>query len=86
MPKTLRAVFDGKVLRPEEPVDLKANTRYLVTIEREEDEEEKPDKHEAYPLTEVLRLATDMGVTDLSTRHSWYAHGRLEVDQGGTCP
>lgn len=95
MPKTLRAVFDGKVLRPEEPVDLKANTRYLLTIEREEDEEGKPDKEdeegkpdkdEPYPLTEVLRLATDMGVTDLSTRHSWYAHGRLEVEQGGTCP
>ena len=86
MPKTLRVVFDGRVLRPEEPVDLKANTRYLVTIEREEDDEEKPDKHEPYPLTEVLRLATDKGVTDLSTRHSWYAHGRLEVDQGGTCP
>jgi hypothetical protein len=25
-----------------------------------------------------------MGVTDLSTRHSWYAHGRLEGDTRGT--
>jgi hypothetical protein len=25
-----------------------------------------------------------MGVTDLSTRHSWYAHGHLEGDTRGT--
>jgi len=26
---------------------------------------------EPYPLTETRRLAVDMGVTDLSTRHDW---------------
>lgn len=83
MAKTLRAVFDGEVLRPEEPVDLKPNTRYVVTIEREEEGEETGEEG-AYPLTEILGLATDMGVTDLSTRHSWYAHGRLEDDRRGT--
>ena len=79
MVKTLRVVFDGQALRPEEPVDLKPNARYMVTIDREE-EGPKIDKEEPYPLTEILKLATDMGVTDLSTRHSWYAHGRLEDD------
>ncbi len=29
--KTLHAVFDGKVLRPEEVVNLEPNVRYLVT-------------------------------------------------------
>ena len=29
MTKRLRAVFDGETLRPEEPVDLKPNTRYV---------------------------------------------------------
>lgn len=82
MAKTLRATFDGEVLRPEGPVDLKPNTRYLVTIERQE--EEKGGEQGGYPLTEILRLATDMGVTDLSTRHSWYAHRRLEDDGRGT--
>jgi len=77
MSKTLRAVFDGKVLRPEEPADLKPNARYLLTIEREEEAKEAHDG-QTYPLTEILRLATDMGVTDLSTRHTEYAHGRLE--------
>ena len=83
MPKSVRAVFDGEVLRPEEPVDLKPNARYVVTIEREEEGKETGEKG-VYPLTEILRLATDMGITDLSTRHSWYAHGRLEDDNGGT--
>lgn len=81
MAKTLRATFDGEVLRPEGPVDLKPNTRYLVTIERQEEEKRG---EQGYPLTEILRLATDMGVTDLSTRHSWYAHRRLEDDGRGS--
>jgi hypothetical protein len=81
MAKTLRAVFDGEVLRPEKPLDLKPNTWYLVSIEREEGER---FAEEAYPLTEILKWATDMGVTDLSTRHSWYAHGRLEDEAGET--
>jgi hypothetical protein len=85
MTKTLRAIFDGEVLRPEEPVDLKPNARYVVTIEREEVGAEAGETDD-YPLTKIGRLATDMGVTDLSSRHSWYAHGRLEDDGGGTQP
>ena len=82
MNKSVRAVFDGEVLRPEEPVDLKPNARYVVTIEREEERKEKGEES-TYPLTEIGRYATDMGITDFSTRHSWYAHGRLENDGGG---
>jgi len=37
MAKSVRAVFDGEVLRPEETVDLKPNVRYLVIIEREDE-------------------------------------------------
>jgi len=33
---TLHAHFDGKVLTPEEPVDLKPNVRYRITIEDDE--------------------------------------------------
>ncbi len=75
---TLRfhAVFDGEALRPEVPVDLTPHTRYLLTVEREGTQVETHDAAE-YPLTEILKLATDMSVTDLSTRHSWYAHGKL---------
>ncbi len=34
--KTMHAIFDGKVLRPEESVNLETNVRYLITIERQE--------------------------------------------------
>lgn len=33
MTRTLEATFDGSVLRPDEPLDLKPNTRVRVTIE-----------------------------------------------------
>ena len=66
MTKTLRAIFDGDVLRPEGAVDLQPNTWYVVTVEREE---EAKAEEETYPLTQILSLATDMGITDLSTRH-----------------
>lgn len=33
MTKTVEAVFDGEVLRPDEPIDLEPNTRVRVTIE-----------------------------------------------------
>ncbi len=39
--KTIHAIFDGKVLRPEESVDLEPNVRYLVTIERKEEQSQK---------------------------------------------
>ena len=80
MTKTLRAIFDGNVLRPEGSVDLQPNTWYVVTVEREEGEK---TEGEIYPLTKILTLATDMGVTDLSTRHNWYAHGHREDDERG---
>ena len=53
----------------------------MVTVEREA--EEKAEE-ETYPLTKILTLATDMGLTDLSIRHTWYAHGHREDDKRGT--
>lgn len=34
MDKTLTAVFDGSVLRPDDSADLEPNTRYVITIHR----------------------------------------------------
>jgi hypothetical protein len=76
MAQTVRARFDGEVLRPEQPVDLEPNTTYVVTIEREVSAEDGTED-EIYPLTAIGRLATDMGVTDLSMRHSRYVHSRI---------
>lgn len=33
MSRTIEAVYDGEVLRPEEPLELQANTRVRITIE-----------------------------------------------------
>ena len=82
MAKTVSAVFDGEVLRLEQPVDLQPNTTYVVTIEREVSAEEGGE--EAHPLSEIRRLAVDMGVTDLSSRHGWYAHGSVTDERSGT--
>ncbi|MCL0066206.1 hypothetical protein M1N79_04950, partial [Dehalococcoidia bacterium] len=79
-------VFDGKVLKPEGAVDLEVGTRYILTVERTTEaralREEPP-----YPLTQILEIATDMGVDDLSTKHDWYAHGRRDDEtarEGGS--
>jgi predicted DNA-binding antitoxin AbrB/MazE fold protein len=38
MTKTLHAIYDGKVFRPEKQLDLKPNTRVCMTIEVSEGE------------------------------------------------
>ncbi|MGH9907662.1 MAG: hypothetical protein ACRD8U_19000 [Pyrinomonadaceae bacterium] len=77
MSTIFHATFDGKVLHPEEDVNLKPNTRYLVIINDEKQESESDDQGE-YPLTAVLSLATDMGITDFAENHDYYAHGRAK--------
>ena len=76
MSKTLEAMFDGEVLRPDDKTGLQPNTRYRITVEQAEDA--NPPDASAYPLSVILELATDMGVTDLAARHDHYAHSKLE--------
>ncbi len=78
MVKRVSAIFDGKALLPDEPVDLKPNTRVVLTIESADGDQ--ASEAGDYPLTRIGRLATDMGVTDLSTRHGEYAHGALDAE------
>lgn len=77
MTKTVQVVYDGKVLRPQSPVDLEPNTSYLVTIELAVPAQPEP-LTEPYPLSEIAAIATDMGTADLATQHDRYAHGRVE--------
>ncbi len=62
MSQRLHAVFDGRVLLPEESGGLQTNKRYLVTVEDAGEEQ--------YPLTTLATLADDLGVTDLAERHN----------------
>lgn len=41
MSKTLHVLFDGKVLRPKGPTDLKPDTHYVITIQPEEPSDKK---------------------------------------------
>ena len=68
--KTLHAVFDGKVLKPEEgAVDLEQNVRYVVTIERKEAVGKQS-------LWDVLRefSGTVEGPEDWSEEHDHYLY------------
>jgi hypothetical protein len=83
MAQTVRAIFDGEVLRPQQPVNLQANTTYVVTIESEAPMgAELDDDSEEYPLTLIGRFATDLGITDFAARHDFYAHGRVPDEDG----
>lgn len=76
MAQAVRALFDGHVLRPEQPIDLGPGTTDVVSIEGVASAAGGLPAAAPYPLTEIARLAVDMGVDDLATRHDRYAHGR----------
>ncbi len=84
MATTFRAVFDGEVLRPEEPLPLRADTTYVITVNGEApaaaSTEAEAEPEEPYALAEIGRLAVDMGIEDFAERHDWYIHGRLPDD------
>jgi hypothetical protein len=73
MQRTVHVIFDGEVLRPEEPLDLRPNGRYLVTIQEQASE---PTGAEAPGmLDDLLDLITDFGVSDLAAQHDHYLYG-----------
>ncbi|HEX6184709.1 MAG TPA: antitoxin family protein [Pyrinomonadaceae bacterium] len=70
MSKTLEAVFDGEVLRPDEPIDLEPNTRVRVTIE--------PAVEPRYEPKSFLRTARSLnlqGPPDWAARLDEYLYG-----------
>jgi hypothetical protein len=73
MQRSIHVVFDGKVLRPEEPLDLKPNGRYVVTIEGESSGPECSG--EPGILDDLHDLVTDFGVNDLAAQHDHYLYG-----------
>lgn len=72
MRRTIVAVFDGEVLRPQEPLDLQRGARYTITIE------ELPDGepfHEPGVLDDLLEFSVDTGIEDLAEQHDHYLYG-----------
>jgi hypothetical protein len=74
MTKTLQAVFDGQVLRPEEPLDLKPNTPVRITIDTGTGK--KSQEQSFLQAARDLRLE---GPADWSSRIEEYLYGR-ELD------
>ncbi|HSN87733.1 MAG TPA: antitoxin AF2212-like protein [Thermoanaerobaculia bacterium] len=58
MTKTLEAMFDGEVLRPDEPLEMDPNTRVRITLEIKDRKRLSPE--------EILTLATSVydGLTE----------------------
>ena len=71
MEKKLRVLFDGEALHPEEPVDLEPNAHYIVTIEKEHLREQPSNR----ALQNILKRATDLGISDLADQHNHYLYG-----------
>jgi hypothetical protein len=63
-PHSFYAVFDGSVLRPDEPIELEPNTRVRLTIELDPNLE----NNEAESFLRVARSLNLEGPRDWSTR------------------
>lgn len=75
MTKTLEATFDGKVLHPDEPLELAPDTRVRITIETTEQTEREP--------VSFLKTARELnleGPPDWSERFEEYLYKRENND------
>ena len=63
MTKTLDAVYDGRFLLPEEPLDLQPNTRVRITVETESAPQAEP-----YSFLNTARALRLEGPPDWSER------------------
>lgn len=75
MGKTIHAIFDGKVLCPEEPIKLKPNTHVLITIENTD-----IPKKASYSFFQTARSLNLKGPSDWSTKLDDYLYGKENDD------
>ena len=76
---TVNAHFDGKVIVPDEPLDLAPNQPLIVRIERVGDE---PGSSDESALIWLATNAVDNEAlpADLADRHDDYLYGRSSTD------
>ena len=70
MVKTLEAVFDGTVFRPEEPLPLEPNTRVRITVETLSSANDTPRA-----LLQTARSLQLEGPADWSSNLDQYLYG-----------
>ncbi len=73
---TVRAHFDGRVIIPDEPLDLRPNQAVIVQIEPLEGEMEES----ALAWIEANAVESDALPTDLADQHDHYLYGRPKKD------
>ena len=79
MIKTLDAIFDGEVLRPQEPIELEPNTRVFITIETIETPQKK-----TYSFLQTARSLNLDGPPDWSARFEDYLYSKeTHIDANG---
>ena len=66
----LEAVYDGEVLRPVQPLDLKPNTRLRITVEAKE-----PETKTRRSFLQTARALELEGPSDWSARIEEYLYG-----------
>lgn len=71
MTKTITATFDGEYLRPDNPVDLQPNQRYLITVQAET---ETQTPASGWSAIEDL-AGTVEAPADWSIEHDHYLYG-----------
>lgn len=75
MTKTIRATYDGQVLRPEGPIGLPPNSTIDIHFDVPESATTGPDEEEE--LDDPFEgLAVDMGIVDLAEHFDDYRFGR----------
>jgi predicted DNA-binding antitoxin AbrB/MazE fold protein len=77
MSKTLEAVYDGEVLRPDEPLELEPNTRVRLTIEPATAPREKSKS-----FIRTARSLDLQGPPDWSSRLDDYLYGDESPSHG----
>lgn len=73
MTRSVEVIYDGEVLRPQEPLDLEPNTRHLIIIESEPSTGAPVTVPRA--IGRILARAKPLGVPDLAEQHDHYLHG-----------
>ncbi len=77
MVKTIEAVFDGQVLRPEAPLALEPNTRVRLTIETVE-----PSRGKAKSFLDTARSLNVDGPPDWSMNIEAYLYDGKSENEG----
>jgi hypothetical protein len=70
--KTVTAIFDGRVLRPDTPLDLERDKRYVLTIESEPTAAD--DAADAWDVLDRFAGTVD-APSDWASQHDHYFYG-----------